>query len=209
MMAHPPVAEVVLAMTGASGACVGLTLLDRLLRQGVQVAWVVSDNALQVIEHETGLSLTQEGEWRVELRRWGMDESHLEKVHRYDVHDWFTPLASGSTAPATMIVSPCSMGSLAAIAHGLSGNLIHRCADVVLKERGQLLLMVRETPFSLIHLENMVKVTQAGGVVMPLCPAFYTQSDTVEGMINEWVDRALKLIGLPLAKKAPWYFRPE
>lgn len=196
--------QIALAMTGASGAQVGIALLRRLVAQTECVGWVVSDNALEVIKHELGVELGIDS-WQDGLLSLGWDAAELGRIRRYAVHDWFNPLASGSTAPQALIVSPCSMGTLGAIAQGVAQNLIQRCADVVLKERGKLVLMVRETPLSLIHIENMASVTRAGAIVMPVCPAFYANATTVAAMIDTLVERAIKLIGLPVSVQEPWY----
>ncbi|QSA19149.1 UbiX family flavin prenyltransferase, partial [Vibrio furnissii] len=105
--------------------------------------------------------------------------------------DWFSPVASGSAAPKQMVVCPCSAGSVAAIAHGMSDNLIERAADVVMKERGQLLLVVRETPFSTLHLENMHKLSQMGVTIMPAAPGFYHQPQSIDDLIDFLVARIL------------------
>jgi 4-hydroxy-3-polyprenylbenzoate decarboxylase len=105
--------------------------------------------------------------------------------------DWFSPVASGSAAPKTMVVCPCSAGSVASIAHGMSDNLIERAADVVLKERGQLMLVVRETPFSTLHLENMHKLSQMGVTIMPAAPGFYHQPQSIDDLVDFMVARIL------------------
>ncbi|GAL14241.1 3-polyprenyl-4-hydroxybenzoate carboxy-lyase UbiX [Vibrio astriarenae] len=162
---------ITLAFTGASGAPYGLRLLECLLAADYQVYLLISSAARVVLATEHGLKLPS-----------GPDAAHkalmehlkcpADKLVVCGKEDWFSPVASGSAAPKQMVVCPCSAGSVAAIAHGMSDNLIERAADVVLKERGQLLLVVRETPFSTLHLENMHKLSQMGVTIMPAAPGF-------------------------------------
>lgn len=118
--------------------------------------------------------------------------------------DWFSPVASGSAAPKQMVVCPCSAGSVAAIAHGMSDNLIERAADVVLKERGQLLLVVRETPFSTLHLENMLKLSHMGVTIMPAAPGFYHQPQSIDDLVDFMVARILDHLGIEQALVPRW-----
>jgi len=136
----------------------------------------------------------------------GLDRSALEAEadHAYSPGDIGACIASGSFATAAMIVAPCSMKSLAAIAHGLGDNLLTRAADVTLKERRRLILMVRETPLNLAHLRNMVAVTEMGGICFPPLPAFYHHPKTIEEMVNETVERVLELAGVAAAAPKAW-----
>lgn len=118
--------------------------------------------------------------------------------------DWFSPVASGSAAPKQMVVCPCSAGSVAAIAHGMSDNLIERAADVVMKERGQLLLVVRETPFSTLHLENMHKLSQMGVTIMPAAPGFYHQPTSIDDLVDFMVARVLDHLGVEQGLVPRW-----
>ena len=118
--------------------------------------------------------------------------------------DWFSPVASGSAAPKQMVVCPCSAGSVASIAHGISDNLIERAADVVLKERGQLIMVVRETPFSTLHLENMLKLSQMGTTIMPAAPGFYHQPKSIEDLIDFMVARILDHLGVEQGLVPRW-----
>jgi 4-hydroxy-3-polyprenylbenzoate decarboxylase len=187
--------RITLAFTGASGAPYGLTLLGSLLAADYQVFLLISSAARVVLATEEGLKLPS-----------GPDAAHKQLVEMFDCNpeklvvcgkeDWFSPVASGSAAPKQMIVCPCSTGSVAAIAHGMSDNLIERAADVVLKERGQLLLVVRETPFSTLHLENMHKLSAMGVTIMPAAPGFYHQPQSIQDLVDFMVARILDHIGL-------------
>ena len=173
--------RLVVGISGASGAAYGLGVLDRARALGVETHLVATPAGILNVHHELGL-----------------DRSALESNadHAYESGEVGACLASGSFDTAAMIVAPCSMKSLAAIAHGLSDNLLTRAADVTLKERRRLLLMVRETPFNLAHLRNMTAVTEMGGVVFPPLPAFYHRPLTVQALIDDTVERALALLGL-------------
>jgi len=174
---------VTLAITGASGAIYGVSLLEALLQVGVRVHLLLSSAAHVVIRTELDWDWPEnQADCQTFLRqRFGCDDTQLTL---YAAQDWFSPVASGSSAPSHMIVCPCSMGTLAAIAHGLSDNLIERAADVVLKERGHLLLVPRETPYSTLHLENMLGLSRMGVTIMPASPGFYHQPQTVTELVN-------------------------
>jgi flavin prenyltransferase len=171
--------KVVVAVTGASGSLYAKVLLDKLANLQTQVdavAVVMSDNAKDV--------------WKFEL---GTDEFQRYSHKFYDKGDFMAPFASGSAGFDTMIVCPCSMGTLARIAHGISSDLTTRAADVILKERRRLVLVTRETPLSHIHLQNMAAVTQAGGIICPASPSFYSNPKTFEELAATVVDRVLAL----------------
>jgi 4-hydroxy-3-polyprenylbenzoate decarboxylase len=181
--------RIFVALTGASGAVYGLRLVEQLCLNGVDVTFTASCSGTLVCREETGLDLsgdlakaTQRLYSHLEI------ESGLEMVHPDDL---FCPAASGSAAPEAMVVAPCSMGTLARIACGISGNLIERCADVMLKERRPLLLVPRETPLSQIHLENMLKLSRAGAQIIPAMPAFYHKPETVIEMVDFVVGKIL------------------
>jgi 4-hydroxy-3-polyprenylbenzoate decarboxylase len=174
--------KIVIAITGASGAVYAKLLLEKLQQlhhQIAEVAIVMSDNAKQV--------------WQFEL-----DNQDYEKFlyKFYDKNDFMAPFASGSAKFDTMVVVPCSMGTLGRIAGGISDDLITRAADVILKERRKLILVARDTPFSLIHIRNMVTVTEAGGIICPAVPSFYNKPQTVEEVALTVVNRVVDLIGL-------------
>lgn len=181
---------IVLAITGASGACYGIRLLERLREQAdVGVHLVVSPAGWMNIEHELGL---------------GRDavEALADVVH--PVRDIGASIASGSFPTTGMIIAPCSMRSLAGIAHGLSDNLVTRAADVTLKERRRLVLMVRETPLNLAHLRNMCAVTEMGGIVFPPVPGFYNRPADIAALVDDTCGRALDLLGIEVPSAPRW-----
>lgn len=176
--------KIVIAITGASGSVYAKILLDKLVALDTQwdtVAVVMSDNARDV--------------WQFEL---GNDHYTTYPFTRYEKNDFYAPFASGSAKFDTMIVCPCSMGTLARIAHGTSSDLTTRAADVILKERRKLILVSRETPLSLIHLRNMVAVTEAGGIICPASPSFYSLPENTEAIAATVIDRVLTLAGFEL-----------
>lgn len=195
--------RITLAWTGASGAPYGIRLLQCLLSEGYQVYLLISSAARVVLATEHGLKLSSQPEKaQQQLSEHLGCESDLLTVCGKE--DWFSPVASGSAAPKKMVVCPCSAGSVAAIAHGMSDNLIERAADVVIKERGQLLLVVRETPFSTIHLENMLKLSQTGVTIMPAAPGFYHQPESIEDLIDFMVARILDHLGITQTIVPKW-----
>ena len=174
--------KIIVAITGASGAIYAKVLLEKLNQlhdQIESVGLVMSDNAKEV--------------WKFELG----DQSY-EKIpfKRYDKNDFFAPFASGSARYNVMIVCPCSMGTLARIASGVSNDLTTRAADVILKERRRLILVTRDTPLSLIHINNMKTITEAGGIICPASPSFYSHPVTFEAMAATVTDRVIDLAGL-------------
>ncbi len=176
--------KIVVAITGASGALYAQVLLKKLqlLQDQIEEAGIVmSDNAKDV--------------WKFEL-----GNSDFEKMpfKLYSKTDFFAPFASGSAKFNAMIVCPCSMGTMARISSGISNDLTTRAADVILKERRKLILITRDTPLSLIHINNMKTVTEAGGIICPASPSFYSQPKTFEELAATVIDRALDLCGLEL-----------
>ena len=174
--------KIVVAITGASGAIYARLLLEKLsqLKDQIQeVAVVMSDNAKDV--------------WRFEL-----DNEDFSKYdyHFYAKNDFMAPFASGSARFDTMVVVPCSMGTLGRIAGGISDDLITRAADVILKERRKLILVARDTPLNLIHIRNMETVTEAGGIICPAIPSYYSKPKTIEELAMTVVNRVIDLIGL-------------
>lgn len=191
-----------LAVTGASGSLLALKML-RVLASDSRVGTihlVVSPSALRVLAEEIGLS------GRNSLIKKVFDKSHqgAEKIVQHAHEDVGAPIASGSYPCDGMIVLPCSMGTLAGIAHGLAGNLVERAADVCLKERRRLVLCVRETPLNLIHIRNMAAVTEAGATVFPVIPSFYNEPKTMDDMAENFVHRVLQHIGLPQKDAFVW-----
>lgn len=173
--------KIVVAVTGASGAIYASVLFKKLLEikdQLDEVAVVFSTNAQEI--------------WKYELHD---DFEPVNPFRLYKKTDFYAPFASGSSTFDTMIVCPCSMGTLGRIAHGISDDLITRAADVMLKERRKLILVPRETPYSLIHIENMRTVTLAGGIICPATPSFYSNPETIEQAVETVVERVLNLAG--------------
>ncbi|WP_318494033.1 flavin prenyltransferase UbiX [Photobacterium leiognathi] len=195
--------RITLAWTGASGAPYGLRLLECLLAADYQVYLLISSAARVVLATEHGLKLSASPD---KAREQLVEHLHCDadKLIVCGKDDWFSPVASGSAAPKQMVVCPCSAGSLASIAYGMSDNLIERAADVVIKERGQLLLVVRETPFSTIHLENMLKLSKLGVTVMPAAPGFYHQSQSIDDLIDFMVARILDHLGVEQGLVPRW-----
>ena len=182
--------RLIIAITGATGAVYGVRLLQQLQQiAGLETHLVVSDAASLTLHQETGLQ-------RREV------EALADVV--YKPRDIGAAIASGSFLSDGMIVAPCSMKTLASVAHGLSDNLIARAADVVLKERRRLVLMVRETPFNLAHLRNMTTVTEMGGVIFPPLPSFYHNPQSIAEMVDHTVGRVLDLFGVEQTLTPRW-----
>lgn len=179
----------VVGITGATGAAYGVRLLDRARALGIRTHLVVTPAGLMNVHHELGLDR-------------GALEARADEAHAPG--DVGACIASGSFDALGMVIAPCSMKSLAAVAHGLSDNLLTRAADVTLKERRRLVLMVRETPLNLAHLRNMTAVTEMGAIVYPPLPAFYHRPTTIEEMVETCVERVLHLLGVPGASPRAW-----
>jgi polyprenyl P-hydroxybenzoate/phenylacrylic acid decarboxylase-like protein len=182
--------RIVVAITGASGAIYGVQLLRMLA--------TVADVETHVVVSSSG-ALTA-------LQELDMKRAEIEALASvaHGVRDIGASIASGSFDADSMIVAPCSMKTLAAIAHGLSDNLVSRAADVMLKQRRRLVLLARETPLNLAHLRNMVAVTEMGGIVMPPVPAFYQHPKTIDELVDDTVARALDLVGISLQASRRW-----
>jgi flavin prenyltransferase len=188
----PPVS---LLITGASGIPYALGLLKALAKVDLQVHVVISSAALVVFSQETSFKIPAKPALQKQklCEITGMDDAKLQV---YSQQDWMSPLASGSAAPKTTIICPCSMATLSAIATGSSNNLIERNGDVVLKERGKLILVPRETPYNQIHLQHMLSLTQMGAVIMPASPGFYHNPQCIDDLIDFMVARMLDHLGL-------------
>ena len=187
---------ITLAMTGASGAPYGLRLLEALLAAGCRVSLLLSKAAEIVIKTETSLPLPDTlAEQQVFFAR-SFNSTTQGQLTLFGREDWFAPVASGSSVASSMVICPASGGTLSSIAHGASNNLIERAADVVLKERRQLILVPREAPYSAIHLENMLKLTQLGAMILPASPGFYYKPETVQDLIDFVVARILDQLGI-------------
>ena len=195
---------VCLALTGASGMPYGLRLLECLLAAGCRVQLLYSQAAQIVARQEMDFELpSRPADARTALlARFTLDRP--ENLLVYGREEWFAPVASGSNPPDAMIVCPCSMGTLAGIAQGLSDNLIERAADVVLKEGRKLVLVPRETPFSAIHLENMLRLNRAGAVILPPSPGFYHHPKSVQDIVDFVVARVLDQVGVSHTLMARW-----
>jgi flavin prenyltransferase len=171
----------VVAVTGASGAIYAVSLLKRIRELPAppsEVAVIFSENAEDIMAYETGS---------------GYEPAGSEKI--YGNHDFHAPFASGSSLFDTMIICPASMGMLGRIANGVSDDLITRAADVMLKERRKLILVLRETPYNLIHINNMKLLTEAGAVICPATPSFYSKPETIDDLVMTVVDRVMTLTG--------------
>lgn len=192
-----------LAITGASGASYGLRLLECLLQARQRVYLMVSQAAQVVLATETDLHVPG----RPEAMQAFFSELFAAEAGQLEVfgrEQWMAPVASGSNAPRAMVVAPCSTGTLSAIATGASNNLIERAADVMIKERRQLILLPREMPLSAIHLEHMLKLAQLGVTIMPASPGFYHRPQSVEQMVDFVVARILDHLGLEHTLLTRW-----
>ena len=208
-MPEPPAPRsIILGMTGASGADYGLRLLHCLLDAGQPVQLLLSKAAQIVIHMETDLQLPGRPRdiQRVLIEHYRCDPGQLQV---YGQDEWTAPPASGSALARAMVVCPCTTGALAAIANGNSDNLLERAADVTLKERRKLILAVRETPLSVIHLENMLRLARAGAVILPANPGFYYRPATVGELVNFIVARILDQLEIPHALLPRWGQDPE
>ena len=194
---------VCLALTGASGMPYGLRLLECLLAAGCRVQLLYSQVASIVARQEMDEDLpARASEAEAQLRR--RFAALPGRLDVYGREEWFAPVASGSNPPDVMVVCPCTMGTLASIAQGLASNLIERAADVVLKEGRLLVLVPRETPFSAIHLENMLRLARAGAVILPPNPGFYHHPESVSDLVDFVVARILDRIGVAHRLMARW-----
>ena len=192
-MSSPRPYKIVLAVTGASGSSYARRALQLLAREAaggrpIEAHWVASSTAPQVWATELGEPLPET----------------IEHLQRWDRHDFGAPFASGSSAPDAVVVMPCSMSNLARVANGGGDDLIARACEVALKERKRLILVVRETPLSLVHLRNMVAATEAGAIVLPAVPSFYAGISTLEQAIDTVVARAFDRAGLELDLLPRW-----
>jgi 4-hydroxy-3-polyprenylbenzoate decarboxylase len=195
--------HITLAMTGASGAQYGLRLLENLLTAGKQVSLLLSQPAQIVLDMETALKLPGRSRdiEKVLAERF---QSQPGQLRVYGQQHWTAPIASGSGVADAMVICPCTTGTLAAVATGQSRSLLERAADVTLKERRPMILVVRETPFSTIHLQNMLTLSQAGAVIMPANPGFYQRPQSVADLVDFMVARVLDHLRIPHKLVAPW-----
>jgi 4-hydroxy-3-polyprenylbenzoate decarboxylase len=200
---HAPLNTVTLALSGASGMAYGLRLLECLLAADLRVYLLVSQAAHIVAKQELGIALPPRP---IDLEKQLSEglQARAGQLRVFGREDWNAPVASGSNPADAMVVCPCSMGTLAAIAHGLSDNLIERAADVMLKEQKKLILVPRETPFSTLHLENMLKLSRMNAVILPANPGFYHRPQSVEAIIDFIVARILDQLGIQHTLMVPW-----
>ncbi len=195
--------NVAMAITGASGSAYGLRLLELLLDRGVRVQLMISAPGRMVIAEETDLRLPSRPQ-EIAAILTARFAAHEGLLQVYGKEDWFAPVASGSNPPDAMVVCPCTTGTLAEIAAGTSRGLIERAADVAMKERRPLILVVRETPFSVVHLENMLHLARAGVIIMPANPGFYHRPEDVEDLVDYVVARVLDHLGLEHDLMSRW-----
>ena len=194
---------ITLAFTGASGMPYGIRLLEMLLQQGQQVYLLYSKVAQVVAQQEMNLALPSSAKEAEAFfnRRYQAPDGQLRVFGR---EEWFAPVASGSNPADAMVICPCTMGTLAAVAAGMSQNLIERAADVMLKENRPLIIVPREMPFSVIHLENMLKLARSGVVILPANPGFYHHPQMVQDLVDFVVARILDHLGVEHDLMARW-----
>jgi flavin prenyltransferase len=186
--------RIVVGITGASGSIYGLRLVEELLAQQVAVTLLLTRAGRQVTAFETGLELPEtHKDCQVALQNYF--RSH-ERFAYLALDDFFAPIASGTSAPDAMVICPCSMGTVGRIAAGLSETLLERVADVALKERRELILVPRETPFNQIHLENLLRLSKAGAHILPAMPGFYQRPQSVAEMVDFVVGKVLDSLGV-------------
>jgi len=194
-----PERRLVVAITGASGSIYGVRFLEAVLEHYDRIYLTVTENASMVIRTELGLDFPTD---QIDARSLlGMDS---EKVEFYAPHDLTAAPASGSVQYEGMVIIPCSMGTVGRIAAGVSNDLVTRAADVCLKERRPLILVIRETPLNLIHLRNLTSLAEAGAVILPAAPGFYNHPKTIEDMVSFVVARTMQQLGLTQALMPEW-----
>jgi 4-hydroxy-3-polyprenylbenzoate decarboxylase len=194
----------IVAITGASGVIYGVRLVEVLAEQKIPVELIVSDTAKIVMKEELGSEdITEILRLRLPAGKPAQDDAdRLIRPHHF--HDFTAPIASGSYPTAGMVIIPCSMGTLGAVASGLSQNLIHRAADCTIKEGRKLILVPRETPLSAIHLENMLKLARLGVKIVPPMPAFYSAQEKISDLVDFVVGKVLDQMGVPHALYPRW-----
>lgn len=195
--------KVTLAITGASGAPYALRLMELLVKAEYQVYVLISSAAKVVFATEENVKVPSKPEAASDffIQRFA---AKPEQIRCFGKEEWFSPVASGSAAPKQMVICPCSTGTLSAVAMGASDNLIERAADVVIKERGQLIMVPREMPLSTIHLDNMLKLSQMGVTMMPASPGFYHNPKSINDLVDFVVARILDHLGVDQSIMARW-----
>lgn len=197
--------NIVVAICGASGSIYGLRLVEELLKADCRVTLLITDAGRQVLHYETGLDWPIDVEVSRELMR---EHFASDQLRHYAINDLFAPVASGTSAPEALVIVPCSMGTLGRIAGGAASNLIERVADVVLKERRDLLVVPRETPLSTIHLRNLLTLAECGAQILPAMPAFYRQPQTVNDLVDFVVGKILDSLRIDHTLFVPWGEEP-
>ncbi len=195
---------VTLGITGASGIPIAFTLMQQLLKTKCRVYLVITTAGMITIKQETGVSLSAKPESCKATLSQHLDLENIDNLSVYTNNDWYSPMASGSSVSDAMVVCPCSMATLGKIAHGIGDDLLSRAADVVLKERKNLILVPRETPLSAVHLQNMQQLAVLGVSILPPVPAFYTHPQTIQDIIDFIVGRILDQIGVPNSLVERW-----
>lgn len=186
----------IVAVTGASGAVYGIRLIEELLKRGYGIDLIVSPSGVLLLKEELGLDAGKDPGKKVLSFLKARNAGLKGGIRHYAAGDLTAPIASGSSMRKKMVICPCSMGTLGRIASGISGNLIERAADCVLKERGELVLVPRETPLNAIHLENMLRLSRAGAVILPAMPGFYSRPKTVDDMVDFVVGKILDILSV-------------
>ena len=179
--------KIILGLTGASGSIYFLRLVEQLSQQEVELHLIASESGVKVLQYETGIALSEQ------VMLWNMNKA---KVILEDNKNLFSKAASGSSQFDAMAIVPCSMSTLAMLAHGITETLLTRAADVMMKERRRLVLVPRETPLSTLHLKNMTELSQLGAIILPAMPGFYGQPDTMDDLINFVVGKTLDCLGI-------------
>ncbi|OEF97297.1 aromatic acid decarboxylase [Vulcanibacillus modesticaldus] len=191
--------KIIVGITGASGVIYGIRLIEELVKMGHKVHLMITDAGWQVLNQELGLSIDDKVSSLSEYIK-----EFNSNIFYHHMRDFNAPIASGSYQADSMIVIPCSMGTLSKIAHGTSSNLLERAADVMLKEGKKLIIVPRETPLNNIHLENMLTLSKAGAKILPAMPGFYHNPSNIEELIDHLVGKALDLMGIPHSLFRRW-----
>lgn len=197
--------RILIGVTGASGAVYAERLVDVLVGRVARIYLVMTESGVKVVRHE--LKQRRDGFSLAKAAAGELAEGERSVIRLLKNDDLFAPVASGSSAPTSMVVMPCSMGTLARIAQGISGNLLERSADVCLKQRRPLVICPRETPLSAIHLRNMLSLAELGVHIVPPMPAFYQQPESIHDMVDFVVGRVLEVLGLAHDLYPPWNAR--
>jgi flavin prenyltransferase len=193
--------KIIVAICGASGAIYGIRLVAALMKMPIIVYLMISKSGRAVMAHETGF---KHKSMEFFLKESDFQFHEFSKIHEIDPDDFFASFASGSFRHDGMVIAPCSMNTLAAIASGVTHNLIHRAADVCLKEKRSLILVPRETPLNRIHLENMLRLVDAGAIILPAMPGFYHTPQTIEDLADSVLSRVLDHLGIDNSLSRRW-----